>query len=558
MSTRHSDRGGRPNVLLILADDLGFSDLGCYGSEIETPNLDALAAGGVRMSQFYNTARCSPARASLLTGLHPHQTGIGILTHDDGPLGYPGTLNDRCVTMAEALGTGGYTSYLSGKWHLCGQVREPSPAWPLQRGFDHFYGMLIAAATYYHPATMWDQDQPVTEFAEDFYLTTALGRRAADTIDEHCRSQHGPFFSYLAFTAPHWPLHAPEDVVARYLDRYLAGWDELREQRCRRLAESGIVAGSTQLSDRDPDVPAWEETGDQAWQARRMAVYAAQVEIMDAEIGRVLNTLREHDQLDNTLIIFLSDNGGCAEEMPPGWMDDLRPMLHTPQSTPDGRRVRRGNAPDIDPGPADTYSSYGRPWANLSNTPFREYKHWVHEGGIATPLIAHWPAGLGAGGRIDHTPAQLPDIFATVLAATDVDYPDSFAGRDLLAPEGASMLPHWRGESGPDRTLFFEHEGNCAIRRGRHKLVRRYPTEPGREADGYDPWELYDLEADRTELNDLAAEQPGLVAELECAWQQWADRCGVKPRNQVITVTPRTEELTNHRYRSARPAQADR
>jgi len=530
----------RPNVVLIMADDMGYSDIGCYGSEIRTPNLDALAAGGVRMSQFYNTARCSPARASLLTGLHPHQTGIGILTDDDGPVGYPGTLNNRCVTIAEVLGDHGYATAMRGKWHLTGQVHQPNHAWPTRRGFEDFYGILTGASSYFDPSTLHRGEVP-EPFTEDRYFTTVLGEEAAAFVDGQSTDQ--PFFLYLPFTAPHWPLHAPQEVVDSYRGVFDAGWDELREQRYRRLVDSGLISGDWALSDRDDEVVAWTDAGDHDWQARRMEVYAAQVELLDAAIGEVVQALRRTGRLDNTLIMFLSDNGGCAEEMPPGWVDDLPSLpVHMVATTRDGGPVMRGNAPAVIPGGPDTYSSYGKPWANLSNTPFREYKHWVHEGGIATPFIAHWPdGGLQAG--IDHDPHQLPDVLATVLEATGATYPDSFPGRDLLPLEGTSMLGSWRGTPTGDHRLFFEHEGNAAIRDGRWKLVRKF----GRD------WELYDLDQDRTELHDLSDQQPERVEAMGTQWQEWADRCGVRPRGPIVAGfgPPNPNGLVVGSYRSS-------
>jgi arylsulfatase A-like enzyme len=531
----------RPNIILIMADDMGYSDIGCYGSEIRTPNLDALGTNGVRMSQFYNTARCSPARASLLTGLHPHQTGIGILTDNDGPVGYPGTINDRCVTIAEVLGDHGYRTAMRGKWHLTGQVHQPDGTWPTRRGFESFYGILTGASNYYDPTTLTRDETP--EKADgDYYFTTVLGEEAAAFVTDQAAADD-PFFLYLPFTAPHWPLHAPAEVIDSYRGVFDDGWDDLRERRYRRLIESGMINGNWPLSDRDDQVVSWRQTADREWQARRMEVYAAQVELLDAAIGRVVDALRGTGQLDNTLIMFLSDNGGCAEEMPPGWVDDLPKLpVHMTALTRDGERIRRGNSLDIVPGGPETYSSYGKPWANLSNTPFREYKHWVHEGGIATPFIAHWPDGdLRAG--IDHDPHQLPDVMATVLEATGATYPETFPGRDLLPPEGRSMLGSWRGTPTGDHQLFFEHEGNCAIREGRWKLVRKYPND----------WELYDLDVDRTELHDLSADQPERVSAMAERWQQWADRCGVKPRGPIVASQPRPNPngLVVDSYRSS-------
>jgi arylsulfatase A-like enzyme len=543
----------RPNVVLIMVDDMGFSDLGCYGSEIRTPTLDRLAATGVRMTQFYNTARCSPARASLLTGLHPHQTGVGILTNDDGPVGYPGTINDRCVTIAEVLGGAGYATGMVGKWHLSGSLSEPNHAWPTRRGFEHYFGILSGAASYYQPVSLHRGEQPITELGDDFYLTTTLGEEAAAFVRASTATaadtggDRPPFLLYLPFTAPHWPLHAPAEAVQRYRGAFDQGWDELRRQRYERQVESGLIDRTWALSDRDDEVTAWDDTADRDWQASRMEVYAAQLELMDAAVGRVVEALEEAGVLDDTLIMFLSDNGGCAEEFEPAWIDELASVpYHTPMHTLDGRRVRRGNDTSVQPGGADTYASYGKPWANLSNTPFREYKHWVHEGGIATPFIAHWPAG-GLQTGWDHEPHQLPDVLATVLEATGVAYPDSHPGRDLLPAEGTSMLSSWRGSPTPEHPLLFEHEGNCAIRVGAWKLVRKYDQD----------WELYDLHADRTELHDLAASDPDRVTAMAAQWQAWADRCAVKPRRPMVEagVPHNTME-----YRSSHPAdrRADR
>lgn len=525
---------GKPNVVVILVDDMGYSDIGCYGGEIPTPNLDRLAAGGVRMSQFYNTARCSPSRASLLTGLHPHQTGIGILTEDQRPYGYPGTINDRCATMAEVLREGGYATYMSGKWHLCGQMLEPNDAWPTRRGFDQFFGTIVGAGNYWNPNTLTRDERPFTdeEMGPDFFYTDAIGAAAADFITTHAAgdSRDRPFFLYTAFTAPHWPLHAPEAEIEAMRGRYAEGWDVLRARRNNRQVELGLLESAWALSDRDPDVKPWTDTPDHEWEQRRMEVYAAQVHQMDAAVGRVVAALEAAGQLDNTVLIFLSDNGGCAENLGPAWTDELADLpLHLPRATRDGRRVFRGNTPSVLPGAEDTYASYGTAWANLSNTPFREYKHWVHEGGIATPLIAHWPGGSLQAGAIRHEPYQLPDILATVLELTGVEHP-STRGADVLPPEGASMLGVWRGEQqdpgAAQRFLYWEHEGNAAVRQGNWKLVRKYPQD----------WELYDLSTDRTELHDVSASHPELVARLAAAYQEWADRCGVVPRERILNA----------------------
>lgn len=526
----------QPDVVLVLADDMGYSDLGCFGGEIDTPNLDRLARRGTSLTQFYNTARCSPSRASLLTGLHPHQTGIGILNYDDRPDGYSGTLNDRCVTIAEVLRDAGYGTYLSGKWHMSNDVRIPDDAWPTRRGFEHFYGTLAGACSYYQPHTLTRDENNVEHETRDpdFYYTDAISDTATQFVREHtARRADDPMFMYVAYTAPHWPLHAPEDDIAKYEKRFRVGWDELRQQRTQRLIDRGIINPDWQLTDRDPTVPAWTDTPQPEWEARRMAVYAAQVERMDRGIGRVIDELDHADRLDNTLFLFLSDNGGCAEELDADG-DFVRSFVDLPETTRDGHPITPGNSPDIQPGPETTYASYGVPWANLSNAPFREYKHWIHEGGIATPLIAHWPRGLGTEPTLRHTPHQLPDIMATVLDVTGVDYPHEYGNREVLPLEGSTMMATLRAEPDADvaadqRTLCWEHEGNAGARRGKWKLVRKYGQN----------WELYDMDTDRTELQDCAAQHPDVVAELSAAYDDWAKRCGVIPREDVLELYAR-------------------
>ncbi|HEY5222619.1 MAG TPA: arylsulfatase [Microbacteriaceae bacterium] len=521
----------RPDVVLVLADDMGFSDIGCFGGEVETPNLDALANAGVRLTQFYNTARCSPSRASLLTGLHPHQTGIGILNYDDAPDGYSGTLNDSCVTIAEVLGSQGYQTYLSGKWHLASDLDNPTESWPMRRGFQNFYGTLEGAGSYYQPHTLMRGETNIENEAlePDFYYTDAISDNAAGFVEQHAHEHSDdPMFMYVAYTAPHWPLHALKEDIHRYRDRFTAGWDELRRERLERLVASGIIDSSWALTDRDPTVPAWEDTPDQDWEAQRMAVYAAQIDRMDQGIGRIVAALEHTGRLENTLFVFLSDNGGCAEEMPLETARDfVKAYVAFEPHTRDGEEVFPGNDVSIVPGPETTYATYGRAWANLSNTPFREYKHWIHEGGISTPFIAHWPSGLDEGSAIRTQPHQLMDVMATVLEISGARYPADFAGREILPLEGISMIPTLRGTAADeDRRLFWEHEGNSGARRGSWKLVRKHGQS----------WELYDMEHDRTELTNLAGEHPDVVEELAEAYEEWAQRCGVLPREQVLEL----------------------
>lgn len=522
---------GKPNILLILNDDMGFSDIGCYGGEIETPNLDRLAANGLRYSQFYNTARCSPSRASLLTGLHPHQTGIGILTYSTGPEGYAGNLNRRCVTIAEVLRKAGYGTYLSGKWHVAGNLTEPTDAWPLQRGFDKFWGTIIGAGSFYNPNTLTSGNDNAEHEAEtdpSFFYTDAISDHAVDFIrDHHKQKPDAPFFQYVAYTAPHWPLHAHEEDIAKYKGRFDAGWDKLREERLARLVASGIIHPSWKLTDRDPTQPPWTDAEHREWLLRCMEVYAAQIDRMDQGIGRILAALEETGRLENTLVIFMSDNGACAEDIPDGvTAAELVSLMIAKENTRDGRPVRFGNDPSLMPGAEDTYQSYGTAWANLSNTPFRLYKHWIHEGGIATPLILHWPKGIPARDELRHHPGQLPDIMATILDITGADYPSKFDGNDILPCEGESLQPSFAADNSERGPLFWEHEGNAAVRIGKWKLVRKYPG----------PWELFDMEADRTEMRDLAAQNPERVRDMAARYEDWAKRCGVIPREKILEL----------------------
>lgn len=528
----------RPNVVVVLADDLGWSDLGCYGGEIPTPAIDALAGRGTRMTQFYNTARCSPSRASLLTGLHPHQTGVGVLTRPDLPDGYPGNLDPTVPTMATRLRDAGYRTWLSGKWHLAAAGHDESM--PLRRGFERFFGTVAGCSSYFEPQTLHRGDVPATDAVDDpdFYYTDAIATEAVRWIDGHAASDDdAPFFLYLAATAPHWPLHAlPADLEA-VRGRFDDGWDALRARRLERMAAHGIVDADTRLSDRDPSQPAWSEVEDPAWEVSRMEAYAAQVVALDRAVGRVLDALDRAGFADDTLVVFLADNGASAEELPIGTVDSFRQKdaVMRRGTTRDGRPIRIGNEPSITPGGEDTYASYGVPWANLSNAPLRRYKRWVHEGGISTPFVASWPTG-GIGGacdaaaagtaagaaatatatadaaRIVRDAAQLVDVLPTVLDAAGVPVGDE-------PVEGRSMLGTLRGEADPlgTRTLYWEHIGNAAVRRGNWKLVRDHPS----------GWELYDVAVDRTELHDRAADEPTLVAELAAEWQAWADRVGV-------------------------------
>ncbi len=519
----------RPNIILIMADDMGYSDIGCFGSEISTPNLDSLAAGGMRFSQFYNYARCCPTRASLLTGLAPHEAGIGHMSIALGPPQYQGYLNRSCVTLAEALRPAGYSTYMSGKWHVGGdyplgswrdvvpRIGDESHPTPGQRGFDRFYGILAGSGNFFDPHTLMRDDESAEIDYGDFYFTDAIADNAAAFVREH--EGENPYLLYASFTAPHWPLHALDEDIARYRGRYGCGWDELRNRRHEELNGLRILDGAWEISPRDRTAPAWEETPDQDWEDARMAVYAAQVDRMDQGIGKILDAARASGQWENTLIIFISDNGGCAELL----REDGIP--HTaPAKTRDGRAVKTGNARGLIPGAETTYMSYDLPWANASCSPFRLYKHYTHEGGIATPFVAHWPAVITPG-SIEHQPAWVGDFMPTFLAAAGGRYPSEHNGSEITPVRGESFLPALSGESiGRQRPIVWEHEGNRAVRDGRWKLVNRHPGE----------WELYDMAADRTELDDLAAANVRVRDRLIDAYSGWALEVAVGDFDQLI------------------------
>lgn len=525
----------RPNVIVILSDDMGYSDLGCYGGEIRTPNLDGLAANGLRFSQFYNTGRCCPTRASLLTGLYPHQAGVGHMTEDRGHPGYSGGLNEHCVTIAEALRPAGYATYATGKWHVVrnDQVKPEGPKhnWPLQRGFDRFYGTITGAGSFYDPGTLTRDNAMISPLAdpeykpETYYYTHAISDHAIRFVEEH-REQHSdkPFFLYVAYTAAHWPMHALEADVARYRGKYDAGYEPIRKQRLERLRELGLIPPTVELS---PQTGDWSRQEHPEWEVRCMEVYAAMIDSMDHGIGRIVQTLREQRQLDNTLIFFLQDNGGCQETVGRKAREEkVHPVIAAdavrldviPVQTRDGQPVVMG--PGHLPGGPNDYIAYGPDWANTSNTPFREYKHFVHEGGISTPLIVHWPQGLKRTNEIEHQPGHLIDLMATCIDVAGATYPTERNGQPVTPREGVSLRPAFAGKSlERSQPLFWEHEGNQAIRDGQWKLV----------AKENQPWELYDMVVDRSELHDLAETHPGRVQQMSAWWSEWAARANVLP-----------------------------
>jgi arylsulfatase A-like enzyme len=512
--------GRRPNILLILADDLGFGDLGAMGSEIRTPNIDSIARNGKLFTSMYNSARCCPTRSALLTGLYPHNAGLGHMGSNLGTTAYQGYLRDDAATIAEALRAGGYRTLMAGKWHVGGDLwatrvaswrpGDPGQPTPLQRGFDHFFGMLDGVAHYFSPWYIRDDDQRA-EIPQDFYLTDAITDRAIRMLEVTAKSDQ-PFFMYLAHHAPHWPLHALPEDIERYAGTYIDGWEKLRGARYEEMRHRGILQHPWQLSPRDADAGAWSDSPHKRWEAQRMAVYAAQVDRMDQQIGRVLQTLKRLGKYEDTIVLFLSDNGGCAETMREGGWTQFYP-----DTLADGRKVTLGNRPGLEPGGATTFMTYDLPWANASNTPFRLFKHYVHEGGISTPLLVQWPARIAAGG-VDHTTCHVIDIVPTLLEAAGVAAPKASGDHAVQAPDGESLLPRLLGRRWQrDQALYWEHEGNCAVRADQLKLVRRYGSE----------WELYDMEKDRTELRNLAKGNRRLVARLSRQYEEWGARVGV-------------------------------
>lgn len=510
----------KPNILLILCDDMGYSDIGCFGAEIATPNLDRLAAGGLRMSSMYNCARCCPSRAALLTGVYPHQAGVGFMVQNLGHKSYQGYLRDDCVTLAEVLGTAGYYTGYTGKWHTGGnwarggadaanwRFDDPTHPLPTHRGFQRFYGNPAGGGSYFN-IHLVEQNQLIA-LPEGFYSTDNYTSKAIEFMGE-ATTQGKPFFVHLCYNAPHWPLHALPQDIAKYRGKYRGGWDSIRTARHEQLKGMGILDTRWDISPRDEQAPAWSDAGHKEWEDARMAVYAAMVDRVDQNIGRIVEHLRKTGQLDNTLILFVSDNGGCAETQVPGGGKSET------QTTRDGKPMHFGNLPDLEPGGADTFQSYDLPWANASNSPFRRFKHWVHEGGISTPMVAHWPKAI-APGAIRHEAAHFIDVAATLYELAGASYPKEFQGRAVQPLEGQSFAALLRGKAWQrDGALFWEHEGNRAARRDNLKLVCRYPGQ----------WELYDIIADRTELRDLASQYPQFVADLGKQYDQWAQRCGV-------------------------------
>ena len=499
---------GKPNIIVILADDLGFSDLGSFGSEISTPHLDKLAGEGIRLTRFYNSGRCCPSRAALLTGLYPHQAGIGDMIQDKGSPAYQGYLSENSVTIAELLKTAGYHTIVSGKWHV-GQVTS---ALAHNRGFDRSFTLQNNGSSYFNSEPIYNDGRKVTFLLNgkmiqrqdtSQYLTDAITDFAIKSLDE-IRDDQNPFFLYLAYNAPHWPIQALPEDIAKYKGKYLKGWDQLRAERFSKQKLLGIVDKEWTLSERFEDVPSWNALSaseKELWDTR-MAIYAAMIDRMDQGIGAILAKLRAIERDTNTLVIFVSDNGGSGD------------------TVKDWNYVTQKNGT---PGSVNNIDSYYPHWGNVSNTPFRLFKKNTHEGGIASPFIAWYPAKIKKGLNHDHI-GHLIDIMPTCLEVAGISYPKKFNTKTLTEAPGKSLWNVLENRSAPaHEALFWEHEGSRAIRKGDWKLV----------VEINQPWELYNLKKDRTETTDVAGIYPGKVKELEKEYLKWAKKVGVVDWNTI-------------------------
>lgn len=517
----------RPNIILILSDDMGYSDLEPYGGEISTPNLNDLADEGLKFTQFYNTARCCPSRASLMTGCYPHQAGIGHMTntpnnkdeYNYGVPEYQGKLSSNTITIAEVLRESGYSTMMSGKWHLSFHDKNQ---WPMQRGFDKFYGFIAGAGNYFKPEAprnIYEGNKIIDIIDEDYYTTDNFTDKAIEYIDTaKYKNKEKPFFLYLAYNAPHWPLQAPKEDVDKYRGKYILGWENLRLQRYNRMKEMGLIDSLWNLS--HDDIVSWDSLSEDKKKEMdlRMSIYAAMIDRMDQNIGRLVAYLKARNLYDNTIIMFLNDNGACAEfdELGSGPKDQLE--------TKEGYAL-----------------TYGKAWANASNTPYRMYKHWVHEGGIATPFIVHWPKGISKDikGSIVNQYGFLPDIMATCLDLAETEQPKEYNGHKITQHSGKSLKPLFSGVSKQihPEPIFWEHEGNKAVRLGKYKLVQEW------NENNKNNWELYDLEKDRTETNNIIAKMPDKANNMIAMYNEWATRIKVLPWEEVKKI--RANNLEN-------------
>ena len=516
----------KPNILLIMVDDLGYSDLGCFGGEIKTPQLDQLADQGLKLTQLYNSARCCPTRASLMTGLYPHQTGIGFMAADNQKPGYRGFLTDNCVTTAQLLKRNGYKTYLAGKWHLRGHGNLDCT--PTNRGFDEFYGPFRDYASFYREDIYHKlpEGSDTLKTTEPFYATDAITDYALHFLNK-ARQAQKPYYLYLAYNAPHFPLQAPKNIIDKYIEIYSKGWDHIRESRLIKMQQLDIIPRHWNLSKRGitpkvpnrnlnspyygKTIPAWKSLSLERRNdlTRRMATYAAMVEIVDTNIGRVIKDIKQNNELNNTCIVFLSDNGACAEWDPYGFDDNPYPT----------NKLHKG--PELNTiGQEGSFHSYGTGWANACNTPFSAYKHYTYEGGISTSAILHYPKELKGIKGIQRQPLHVMDIAATILDISQTSYPKTWKGNMITPLQGKSIIPTLQqNKTNSDRVLYFEHEGNRGVRKGEHKLVwTNYEK----------TWKLFNLKSDRSETNNIAHLNPEVVTQLSKLWLNWALKCNVE------------------------------
>lgn len=528
----------RPNIILIMADDMGFSDAGCFGGEVMTPNLDYLAENGLRFTQFYNTSRCCPTRASLLTGLYNHQAGIGGMTTDTGQEGYRGYLTENTVTLAEVLKDAGYRTGMVGKWHVSNTIVQEDPQeqldwlnhqafypefspleqYPTARGFEKYYGNIWGVVDFFDPFSLVNGTEAVRSVPEGYYHTDAINDTTSAYIKAFSQEEN-PFFIYVAHTAPHWPLHALPEDIQKYENTYTEGWEAIRESRYQRMLAQGLI-DSTQypLSARWEDELAWEDNPHQEWDARAMAVHAAMIDRMDQGIGRIIETLRETGELDNTLILFLSDNGASPE-------DCMRygPGFDRPGETRSGEEIAYPVNKEVLPGPQTTFTSIGQRWANVANTPFRYWKMQSFEGGVHTPMIAYWPQGITAEkGSVTNQVGHVMDFMATFVDLAQTEYPNQYNSQSITPIDGMSLAPVFKGEQRDGHpTLFNEHMGGRYVRTADWKQVA---------LNAESPWELYRINEDRTETVNVADQHPEVVQELDSLWQDWANTNQVLPK----------------------------
>lgn len=485
----------RPNIVIILTDDMGFSDLGCFGGEIQTPNIDSLAGNGIRFTEFYNTARCWPTRATLMTGC------------------YENGLRTNHVTIPQVLKTAGYNTAMVGKWHLEPELDPDGLNAPINRGFDDFYGTLAGAGSYYDPETLTRNRTIIEPEGADFYYTDRIGDEAVRQIESLANSEK-PFFQYVAFTAAHWPLHAPEETVQKYIKRYEDGWEKLRQDRYARMLELGIIDENRfPLPAMEPDVEPWNEVEDKPWHIRNMAIYAAMVDHMDQAVGRIISALKNTGQLDNTLIIYCHDNGACSEHLGGNAWNTANRILEKARSQE--KTIAVGDVYSVPMGGPLTYGSVGHNWACAQNTPMRRYKANVHNGGACTPAIMHWPAGLKKPGTITRNRGHVVDMMATCLELADAEYPGRFNDVPIKPHASLSLVPAITGKELPrDHAYFFKHGGTDAVVKGDFKIVRERQGE----------WALYDLSVNRTETRNIADQRPEIVRELATLWVHWSEQ----------------------------------